>query len=64
MYLSDIQRGKCLEAVAAKYEIKRENRAKLKIRLIGLYNNIKFYAIQCGQYLKNFNKMGLLAYQT
>ena len=37
MYLSDKQRGKCLEAVAANYEIKRENRAKLKIRLIGLY---------------------------
>ena len=37
MYLSDKQRDKCLEAVAANYEIKRENRAKLKIRLIGLY---------------------------
>ena len=37
MYLGDKQLDKCLEAVAANYEIKGENRAKLKIRLIGLY---------------------------
>ena len=37
MYFSDKQRDKCLEAVTVNYEIKRENRAKLKIRLIGLY---------------------------
>ena len=42
MYLSDKQRGKCLEAVAANYEIKRENRAKLKIRLIDLYTVLYF----------------------
>ena len=38
MYLSDKQRGKCLEADVANYEIKRENSAKLKIKLIGLCN--------------------------
>ena len=40
MYLSDKQRDKCLEAVAANYKIKRENKAKLKIKLIGLYSTI------------------------